>query len=451
MIEGEMDWLEGLSDVADEKWTEVEKSELSSKDKLRRGEDESFIQEEATISFLRDDEGVIRIDAPEDTNNTFLRGRRGLGGSSNADNIVGTLNFPALPPSDVYTALERVDDKLTPEASTAAFEASVGAIRSGLREFSSDSGRLRRIDRPRKTGKILLLIHGTFSNNDTTVKQMRETRDGRNFLVAAQDAYDQIVTYDHRTLGVSPILNARELALLFSESEASIDIICHSRGGLVSRWFVEAFDRKPDRAKRVIFVASPLAGTGLASPHNVRQTMELLANILSAFGKAPKILPFQEIFSLLARISGFFLKGVASTPIADATIALIPGLDSMSRVGNNHEILLAQQHVFPDFNRNYYAITSNFEPDKVSPWRFWRAFRNIGDRVKDFGADKLFDGPNDLVVDTSSMSFLGQRNGRDVNILKKNTLDFGTNGVVHHTNYFEQARVYEAMSKWLMS
>ena len=68
-------------------------------------------------------------------------------------------------------------------------------------------------------------------------------------------------------------------------------------------------------------------------------------------------------------------------------------------------------------------------------WKFWKAFRNPVERIADAATDALFSGPNDLVVDTDSMSRMATK----VTIGgAKRRLDFGTNSNVHHLNYFAQ-------------
>lgn len=439
-----LEWIDSLKQIAEEQSEAARTDTEGVDDRRRRGRD---VSDQVYLSIMQDEEGVIRLDTRDEMHiRSGPTGRRGSRRMQQPDTLVDEVPLSALPPSEVYQALEKIDHKLTPKASTSAFDkSSSGKPRSGLRLLNEANRKWVPIDRPSKTGKILLIVHGTFSNNDTTLKHMLDTNNGGVFLTKALSHYDQVIGYDHRTLGVSPMLNARELALLFENSQAEIDIVCHSRGGLVARWFVEAFDRNPTRKVRVVFVGSPLAGTGLASPHNVRQTMELFSNIASVLGKGAGAVPFLEIVSLLARITGYLLKGLSKTPVADAAIALVPGLDAMSRIGNNHELLSARRDVFSTHDRDYFAVMSNFEPEDVS-WKFWKAFRNPVDRVKDWGADTLFDGANDLVVDTASMYQLSD----DLRISKTNTLDYGTSKTVHHTNYFQQDSFYQQLNTWLL-
>ena len=85
----------------------------------------------------------------------------------------------------------------------------------------------------------------------------------------------------------------------------------------------------------------------------------------------------------------------------------------------------------------YSIVMSNFEPEAPG-WKFWKYFRK--DQLMDRGADLIFDGPNDLVVDTASMNDIP---GHD--IPAKRVHDFGTNNLVHHTNYFSQQATLDFM------
>ena len=50
------------------------------------------------------------------------------------------------------------------------------------------------------------------------------------------------------------------------------------------------------------------------------------------------------------------------------------------------------------------AVIANFKPLEIDAgWRFWRRLDNVGDQLKFGAASLLFDGPNDLVVDTGCM------------------------------------------------
>ena len=186
-----------------------------------------------------------------------------------------------------------------------------------------------------------------------------------------------------------------------------MDVICHSRGGLVVRWWLEAFGGMNVGPRRVVFVAAPLGGTSLAAPARLRNAIDLFTTVgahLRAIGQETAVyLPFMNVAVALLSIFTAVTGGMARTPLADAAFALVPGLGGMSRVSNNPELdrLDADQPVVPQ----YFAITSNFRMEKVG-WKFWKVFDDPARRIAEAVGGQVFGQDNDLVVDTRSMTYL---------------------------------------------
>jgi hypothetical protein len=335
----------------------------------------------------------------------------GVGGA-----VVQRVRLSALGENQVGAALMRLDAKLTPSR--------------GLRELRDDGVLVPAPARP--TGRLLVLLHGTFSSNDHLLETLRGSAHGRSFLEWTRSTYDQVLGFDHPTLSVSPILNAHALRRALAGSRASIDVIAHSRGGLVARWWAEGFDEPPVSPRRVVFVGSPLNGTGLAAPPNLRGSLSLLANYGRALGTAAAMLPFTTVVAGLFQILASIASLTARTPVIDAAVAMVPGLAAMSRVTNNFE-LEGQREREPELRGRYFVVLSSFESQRPG-WRFWEVFRGLGARAAETLADRVFDGPNDLVVDTTSMADF--RDG--LRLPASQLLDFGTTDRVHHTSYFEQ-------------
>ena len=158
-------------------------------------------------------------------------------------------------------------------------------------------------------------------------------------------------------------------------------------------------------------------------------------------GAAGAAMPFLTFVSGVFRILGSVVGVAAKTPAVDAAVALVPGLASMQRVGNNSE-LQALRAALPSAQGRYFAVGANFEPESPG-WRFWRYFR--GQTAMNAVVDRVFDGPNDLVVDTDSMTELA----RNFRIPDGQLLDFKPPEEVHHTNYFGQARTLEFVREML--
>ena len=91
-------------------------------------------------------------------------------------------------------------------------------------------------------------------------------------------------------------------------------------------------------------------------------------------------------------------------------------------------------------------ISSNFHvslfDDHHNPPEFPRSWRA---KLKEGFVDQLFEGDNDLVVDTASMSAIGLPDGGFV----RDDFALGENDVVYHNNYFAQLSVIEAIAGWL--
>jgi hypothetical protein len=403
--------------------------------KLRRGGRRRPQEDRVGIITLTEVDGMLQWEEGTGVVSTTSRPlRRGRSAQLPSGEIVAQYKFEKLPPSEVGKFLERLDSKLTPKP--------------GLRRLDqqavlhSVSGRAGGDTKKRKT---LLLIHGTFSNNDHLLEELKSTKDGREFLGLILNRYDDIFAFDHPTLSVGPVLNALDLARLFADFKNPIDVITHSRGGLVARWWLEAFGVGSDIERRVVFVGAPLAGTSLAAPPRLRAALGLITNVAGALsvagGAASLAVPMLSVAVGLVKVVASIASLGEKAPLIDAAVAMIPGLAGQSRVGNSAELLRLRQRTnssLPD----YYAVRCNFEPEDAG-WAFWKRFRKLN--LADAGTDLVFDGENDLVVDTDSMTDLF-----DQEVLPSNKVcDFGTTGRVHHTNYFQQAETLEFIIKSL--
>ena len=121
--------------------------------------------------------------------------------------------------------------------------------------------------------RLLLLVHGTFSSTAGGFGSLGVGENGPGFLRTAIFAYDAVIGFDHKTLSVDPGQNAEDLLARLGThqpgDELVIDVITHSRGGLVTRSFVEQVlpsSDWPARVDNIVFVASTNAGTRLADP-----------------------------------------------------------------------------------------------------------------------------------------------------------------------------------------
>jgi hypothetical protein len=358
--------------------------------------------------------------------------------------IVHNVPIEELEPNKVIEFLQSVDLKLTPNQGLrrvtwdyAAKKVAIGPVETSSRAPITGGNR-----------RVLLIVHGTFSNGDQIAGQLEQVESDAGFYRWATANYDEIFSFDHPTLSVSPVLNALDVARLFGTASVPVDVICHSRGGLVVRWWLEAFGGAAVGPRRVIFVGSPLGGTSLASPPKLRAALDLFTNVgsyLKAAGKAASFYaPFMTVAVGLLTVFTSVTGALANTPLADAAFALVPGLGGQSRVANNEELNRlhgGDRTKLPQ----YFAVQSAFQPDPVG-WRFWNYFVHIGSHVSTGAAGLVFNQANDLVVDTRSMTEMLPGWSLDP---ATRVCDLGTNPDVYHTNYFVQTRVVEFFKKTL--
>lgn len=378
---------------------------------------------------LTEDDGVLRWE--EGAGVIGLPGRRARRGTRVSGDIIAQYKFEKLEPSKVGSFLTNLDADMTPNQGMRRWERAAGV------NAKPDDATLplTSIGGTSAQKRILLLIHGTFSNSDNIIRQMLKTAEGRTLINSPE--YDEVLAFDHPTLSVSPVLNALDLTRFFANCKAPIDVVCHSRGGLIARWWVEGFSARAIGERRILFVGSPLAGTSLAAPPRLRAGLDYLTNVGKALSKISELaalaVPFMSVAAGLFKVISSVTSFGANTPLIDAAVAMIPGLAGQSRVGNSPELLRLRTNN-GNVPQDYFAVLSNFEPAAVG-WAFWKKFVKWKSTLADLGADLVFDGENDLVVDTSSMTDLFDA----INIPDTHIKNFGTTDQIHHTNYFQQA------------
>lgn len=294
------------------------------------------------------------------------------------------------------------------------------------------------------TGRVLLLVHGTFSKSQMWFDELQATDAGKKLLAGWQQKYSAILAFGHPTLSVAAWSNALDLHTALLKVSAPIDVVCHSRGGLVVGWLMRL---RAVPVERVVFVASPLVGTSLAAPDKLRAALDMIASYADAVSSLSKhatgIVPFAEGVSLLAKIFGKVLHLGSATPIVDAAVSLVPGLATQQLVKNNNDV--RQLFAAPWMSTpKMFGIGASFQPDESAQpiWKFWKRFSHVGDQIKFGAADLVFPGPNDLVVDVDSMFRLGEGGNITFEAL-------GVGPTTHHTNYFRDERVIDYLGDQL--
>ncbi|MGE0599993.1 MAG: CHAT domain-containing protein [Dehalococcoidia bacterium] len=303
-----------------------------------------------------------------------------------------------------------------------------------------------------RRARVLLFIHGTFSSTRGGFGALGATPWGEALMNTVLGQFDLVIGYDHKTLSVDPRQNAQALLAalraLWPTGEVDFDVVCHSRGGLVYRSLVETLLPAapwPATFGKVVFVAAANSGTELANSANWVRLADLYTNLaaMSARGLAIVVPGAGAAGLVLAELLdgvGTLVKTIVSIALNDGDI---PGLAAMQPTGQFiTSINAAGPGPTPDSSA-YFAVVSNFEPDLRAP------DAEIPERLiallKDGLIDQLLGADNDMVVDVASMTRIDPTAGDYFD----ERFDFGTNGAVHHTNYFHQPQTARAIGEWL--
>jgi triacylglycerol esterase/lipase EstA (alpha/beta hydrolase family) len=184
--------------------------------------------------------------------------------------------------------------------------------------------------------KVLLLVHGVFSSveggfGDLDLQPLLERYQGRVF------------GYDHWTIAKTPQQNALNLLQrLPADAGWEVDILCHSRGGLLVRSLLTEgmADIAGARAGRiakvgkVMFVAAANQGSPLASPDDIKQFLNVAA-MLASFSGGMAL----DVVIGLARMVvslGFGRPSVQALATGSSLIAQLDRSGSLLNAGNSY-------------------------------------------------------------------------------------------------------------------
>ncbi|HYW52032.1 MAG TPA: hypothetical protein VE861_15565 [Gemmatimonadaceae bacterium] len=279
-------------------------------------------------------------------------------------------------------------------------------------------------------GRSLMFVHGTFSTAHGGFMQLpKET------LATLSEHYGgRVFAFNHPSLSEDPQSNARKFLELMRAAGVTldVDIVCHSRGGLVSRALAEramtsATDADEFRVGAIVFVGTPNAGTLLAHPDHM---MSMIDRYTTAFNILPTG-PVEEI-----------LEAIVTTVkiIAHATMKALDGLMSMNPAGDYLETINKPG----DSPTRYYAIAANFEPNTPTTAPLRTVIKHkVGDAV----VDRIFkDAHNDLVVPTDGVFTAG---GPTFPLGTEACLVFPAERSIWHSAYFEQPETTDRLRQWL--
>ena len=273
-------------------------------------------------------------------------------------------------------------------------------------------------------GTALLFIHGTTAQSNTAFDQLPAetlTELGRRY-------HGRVFALDHFTISVTPHDNvkwlAEQLTALGGGSPLTLDIVSHSRGGLVGRVLAE---RAADvglsgkvTVRNFVMVASPNAGTALADKAHLSQLMDRVTDLA-------QFIPDAGVTDVV---------GLVLSILKQLTVGAFGGLEGIMSMDPQGEYLKAF-NTTPGSTATYRAIGSNYEPARGASLA--RIARNAG---TDFVFQKA---NNDLVVPTDGAYEVDGVTGFPI----ADPLVFPAEAGVDHASYFTRPEVSAKLLEWL--
>lgn len=277
-------------------------------------------------------------------------------------------------------------------------------------------------------GRALIFVHGTMSTTHGAFRRL--PRD----LVAELDRRygGRLLAIDHPTVSVTPAENAQEIAAVFAERmepgrRLEVDLVAHSRGGLVARELAErqALAGMPEGLMRfgsVVLVAAPNDGSVLADRHHLSDFIDTYTNLL-------ELIPDNPVVDLLE---------VVLTVLKQLAVGAMGGLDGITVMATGSDYLRGLNAGPQPSGVTYRAIASDFEPA-------------AGSGLGRFAHDRLFDkvfshAKNDLVAPTDGVHTVTA--GAAAFPIAEPLL-FPPADAVDHSSYWDKTPTREAFGRWL--
>ena len=273
-------------------------------------------------------------------------------------------------------------------------------------------------------GRTLLFVHGTFSTTEgafdrlpaETMEELHRRYDGR------------VIAFDHPTIADDPFVNARQFYDIIGDLPLEMDIVCHSRGGLVARSIAErpgdlAALGPRTKVPQIVLVGVVNQGTILADADNWGELVD-------------------RFTSMLFRLTGPGIAQTLETVLAvvkSIAIGTVHELEGLSCMAPGSEFLQELNTGPSDPTAaTYRAITSDFEPSDPG-LKAW-----LNDEVR----DRIFEAlPNDMMVTIESMA--GANGSARFPIEPTSTRTFAAADAIEHSDYFGQPLTSSAFDDWL--
>lgn len=310
-------------------------------------------------------------------------------------------------------------------------------------------------------GRTLLFLHGIFSTSASAFGGLLDTSqpDIDELWTHLDETYDgRIIAFDHPTASVPHEENAAAfLALIPDDVHLELDIVCHSRGGLVARILDGQLPTSTSQSlldllwgplrrfifgnqhhgkvtvRRIVFVGTPNGGTDIVEEENWNTLVDSFTTLLDALPPGPWTVT-TPVFEGVLELVKVLAAGTADN---------LPGLRAMNPDSDLYAGLDAHAGNAP----MYYAIEANYEPAPGDP---------LGKGVDELIDPVFHDQPNDIAVPTTGVGDPATARPPDprptaiagfpVPAERRLVLDPGQ---VWHLTYFQQEQARTFLKRWL--
>jgi len=333
-------------------------------------------------------------------------------------------------------------------------------VKAGLFQFGDGPSVLEPVVNSRLSGKqpCLLMLHGTFSSTEGSFGGLHAANAGNPWRNLVTHYGQRMLTLEHRTLSVSPLRNALDVAQALPGG-LRLHLLSHSRGGLIGELLSRRDGKAPgfsaaeldvlaeldstlltdarelnallrDKAfsvERFVRVACPARGTILASERG-RDWLTVLVNLLARLIKTGS-----------AAALGF-MGGAALVPTARMAVDLLQAL-TLKAIDSREIPGLSAMDPASGFIRGLINSEHARSSDQLAVIAGDSEGAGLVGRLKTFAVDRFFERDNDMVVDTASM-IGGARRADAYRYLARGA-------EVTHFSYFSNARTADLVVKAL--
>jgi hypothetical protein len=274
-------------------------------------------------------------------------------------------------------------------------------------------------------GRTLLIVHGILSCVEGMLSGLP-----RSAMERWCESYEgRVIAFNHLSLVDSPEDNARfflhQAKQALPQGRLEFDLLCHSRGGIVSRMMAEHGEQLVPRSNvafnSIYFVASPNNGSQLGDPDHMVDMVDIFTNFLTNFPDGPVMYSIEMLLAIVKML-------------ASAGMKRLPGIDSMGTAPDGF-IAKRLNEGGRRLDIRYGAAASDYEPRPGADNGFFQG------RFGNMAMDRIFTKQgqptaNDLVVPRDSVF---ATNGHPLFPIANPLLYRPADGV-WHSGFFSQPR-----------